>query len=146
MRNSFEEAVKELTLKYPQYAADAYEFMRAGLDYTVNLRKGTQENKHLTATELYTGALNYALEEYGPLACKVLQFWGIKTSHDFGCIVYNLIEAGIFGKQKGDRQEEFDVLPDPEIILNQPYNVEFLDALSKTENSDYGNTDNEDEH
>ena len=136
MRNSFEEAVKELTLKYPKYAADAYEFMRAGLDYTVNLRKGAQENKHLTAAELYTGACNYALEEYGPLACKVLNCWGIKTSHDFGCIVYNLIEAGIFGKQKGDRQEEFDVLPDPEIVLNQPYNVEFLDAICKAEGTD----------
>ena len=106
MRNSFEEAVKELTLKYPQYAADAYEFMRAGLDYTVNLRKGAQANKHLTAAELYTGACNYALEEYGPLAHKVLQFWGIHSSRDFGSIVYNLIEVGIFGKQKEDKQED----------------------------------------
>lgn len=136
MRNSFEEAVKELTLKYPQYAADAYEFMRAGLDYTVNLRKGAQANKHLTAVELYTGACNYALEEYGPLAHKVLQFWGIHSSRDFGCIVYNLIEVGIFGKQKDDRQEEFENLPSLEMILNQPYSVEYTEAFLNTVNAD----------
>lgn len=121
MKNSFEEAVTELTKRHPEYAAGAYEFMRAGLDYAAQQYPKEGDNKHLTAEELYLGACKYALEEYGPLANQVFRFWGIHTSSDFGQIVYNLISVGIFGKQPSDSQSQFDNLPAPQDLLNAPY-------------------------
>ena len=135
MRNSFEDAVNELTAKYPQFAPEAYEFLRAGLDYTSEHLHGEVKQVHMTAEQLYLGSCAYALQEYGPLAQKLLEMWGICTSHDFGCVVYNLIEAGIFGKQKGDTQEEFDTLPDLTTLLDAPY-IGALDECNDNDDDD----------
>ena len=124
MRDSFENAVKELVSRYPQYSAEAYDFVRAGLEHaSAHYCKG-EKGTHLTADQLYAGACSYALSEYGPLATKVLQFWGIYTNKDFGDVVYKLIEVGAFGKQKGDTQEEFETLPPLDVMLDAPYNGE----------------------
>lgn len=132
MRNAFEDAVKELVLRYPQYSPEAYEFIRAGLEHaSAHYNKG-EKATHLTADQLYAGACSYALSEYGPLAYKVLCFWGIRESRDFGILVYNLIEAGVFGKQKGDKQEDFDDLVPLEAVLNAPYNGD----LDETDDDD----------
>ena len=121
MKQSFERAVEILTERYPEYTEEAYEFMRAGLDAAADKFCKDDKSPHLSAKELYLGACAYALDEYGPLASRVLEFWGIKSASDFGNIVYNLIEVGIFGKQKGDSREQFDELPDLQEILNAPY-------------------------
>ena len=121
MKQSFERAVEILTERYPQYTEEAYEFMRAGLDAAADKFCKDDKSPHLSARELYLGACTYALEEYGPMAAKVLEFWGIRSASDFGNIVYNLIEVGIFGKQKGDSREQFDELPDLRLILDAPY-------------------------
>ncbi len=129
MKNSFEDAVKELTQRHPEYAAGAYEFMRAGLDFAVQQYPKEGDNKHLTAEELYMGACKYALEEYGPLAHDVLKFWGIQNSRDFGQIVYNLISVGIFGKQPEDKQEQFDKLTNLKEILDTPYQTDNTNTI-----------------
>ncbi|MBR3925395.1 MAG: hypothetical protein IKJ58_01360 [Akkermansia sp.] len=121
MKQSFERAVEILTERYPEYTEEAYEFMRAGLDAAADKFCKDDKSPHLSANELYLGACAYALDEYGPLASRVLEFWGIKSASDFGNIVYNLIEVGIFGKQKGDSREQFDELPNLQEILNAPY-------------------------
>ena len=53
-----------------------------------------------------------------------------KSASDFGNIVYNLIEVGIFGKQKGDTREQFDELPNLSSVLNAPYDGS-VDMLSE---------------
>lgn len=124
MQNSFEDAIRQLTERAPQYTAEAYEFLRIGLEHAAEHYCKGEKNIHLTAEQLYLGACSYALEEYGPLAANVLEFWGIRSGKDFGEIVFNLIEVGIFGKQKGDKKEDFDVLPPLEKILTAPYIAE----------------------
>ncbi|MBQ2378816.1 MAG: hypothetical protein II295_00300 [Akkermansia sp.] len=121
MQQSFEKVIETLVERYPQYTEEAYEFMRAGMDAAADRFCKDDKSPHLSARELYLGACAYALEEYGPLAARVLEFWGIKSSRDFGNIVYNLIEVGVFGKQKGDSPEQFDTLPDLQQVLNTPY-------------------------
>lgn len=137
MRSAFEEAVKELSRRYTQYSPEAYEFMRAGLEHASAHYCKEEKATHLTAEQLYAGACSHALKEYGPLAYKVLFFWGIRDSKDFGSVVYNLIEAGVFGKQKGDNQEEFDVLPPLEAILNAPYNGDLDETDDDGQDNEY---------
>ena len=50
----------------------------------------------------------YAAELYGLMAKVVLNSWGVKTTGDFGEIVYKLIEVGEMTKSKTDRREDFD--------------------------------------
>lgn len=121
MPKSFEEAVDAIVMQHPEYSSDAYEFTRASLDNATEHFCQNRTNKHLSAEELYMGACAYALDEYGPLAWEVLHFWGMESASDLGQVVYNLIEAGIFGKQEGDTLEQFHHLPDLHHLLRSPY-------------------------
>ena len=121
MAYSFEDAVEQILQKNEDYPADAYFFIRAALDATVEKCRKPAENPHLSAEELYFGFCAYALEEYGPLALAVMEQWNITTSTDVGNLVYNLIEVGVFGKQDGDRQEQFDNLTPVSLLLDAPY-------------------------
>ncbi len=124
MANSFEDAVDTIMLRHPEYAPDAYDFMRQALDFTIEHQPAERKGTHLDAMELYLGACSYALEQYGTMAREVLSFWGVNCSSDVGNVVYNLIEVGVFGKQDGDSREQFDCLPDMEHLLMEPFLVE----------------------
>ena len=75
MAYSFEDAVEQILQKNEYYPADAYFFIRAALDATVEKCRKPAENPHLSAEELYFGFCAYALEEYGPLALAVMEQW-----------------------------------------------------------------------
>ncbi len=121
MTHSFEDAVNAIMRKHDEYAPDAYDFLRQALDTAVHQYKKDEKNRHLTAEELYMGVCCLALEEYGPLARSVLQYWGINDGRDVGQIVFYLIEAGVFGKQEDDSIEQFYRLPKLSGMLDAPY-------------------------
>lgn len=126
MQASFEEAINQLVERHPEYATEAYYFMRNAIDYAAEHLNKSDQSPHLSAEELYLGACAYALDEYGPLARHLLASWNLCSSHDFGCIVYNLIEAGIFGRQNSDRQDEFEHLSPLCDILEGPYTLSHI--------------------
>ncbi len=121
MPQSFEDAVDIIMSKHPEYAPDAYHFMRTALDSASRRFNKTAENPHLSAEELYLGFCAALLEEYGPLAKAVAEHWGITKSADVGAIVYNLIEVGVFGRQESDTQAQFNNLRSLDGLLNEPY-------------------------
>lgn len=117
----FESAVEGILRKHPEYTTEAYTFIREALDASVERFCKQGAPRHLSAAELYSGACAYALEEYGPLAALVLEHWGIRGPKDVGAVVYNLIEAGVFGRSKDDTQEQFDSLPPLQDLLDTPF-------------------------
>jgi uncharacterized repeat protein (TIGR04138 family) len=64
--------------------------------------------RHVTGAELLGGLRVYALDQFGPMAKSILNSWGIKTSRDFGAIVFNLIDHKVFSKTESDRIEDFE--------------------------------------
>jgi uncharacterized repeat protein (TIGR04138 family) len=64
--------------------------------------------RHVTGQQLCEGIRRYSLRQYGALARCVLAEWGVKTTGDFGEIVYNLIDIGRMHKSDADRREDFD--------------------------------------
>lgn len=97
-------ALLKILNKDKRYNPEAYSFIMASLDYTIKRlgRKG-----HITGQELSEGIRDYAIEQFGPLARIVLEKWGIKSTDDFGEIVFNLIDSGLLGKTEEDRKEDF---------------------------------------
>ena len=87
-----------------RYRLGAYLFVLNGLEFYL-----TQlgEKRHVNGRELSLGLLNFAHKQFGPLARNVFSYWGIKTTDDFGYIVYNLIGIGVMSKQPEDRLEDF---------------------------------------
>ena len=104
----FTEAVDLITDADSRYQRDAYFFLRDALDQTVKLRKRQLgEGGHLTGQQLCEGIRQYALKQFGPMVPTVLDFWGVKKTDDFGCMVWNLIELGVFGKTPTDSIDDF---------------------------------------
>lgn len=123
---SFQEAVAQIAQHDPRYPAEAYFFVRDGLDDTVKrLKKGARGvMRHVTGKELSEGLCAFAIEEYGPMARFTLAAWGLHRTEDFGEVVFKLIEAGRLGKTANDRKEDFAGLFDLAAELSAPFAVE----------------------
>jgi uncharacterized repeat protein (TIGR04138 family) len=107
--DTFQQAIAEICVRDPRYAAESYYFLREGLDFTVKALKKPADGpeRHVTGQELTEGLRQYALQEYGPLALTVLRAWGIQRTEDFGEIVFNLVESGKLGKTDKDDRKDF---------------------------------------
>lgn len=96
--------LEPIIAKDDRYTAQAYIFVREGLDHTV---KKLDKMRHVSGGELLDGMREYALKEYGPVTKRVLSEWGITECVDFGHIVFNLVEEGLLGKTEEDSIEDF---------------------------------------
>ena len=114
-KNGFVEDILE---EDPRYSIEAYSFI---LDTLRDVIEGLREVRHVTGQELSEGCRRRALELYGPLARSVLEYWGIKTTADFGEIVFNLIKAKQLTKTENDRKEDFRNVFDFEEAFDRQY-------------------------
>ena len=109
MNIGFQEAVDSICREDTRYNQDAYAFIRDALEATLKRRKKTRKDSsaHATAAELLEGFRQHAIQEFGPMAITVLSYWGVRNAEDVGNLVFNLIEAGVFGKASEDTIESF---------------------------------------
>lgn len=107
----FNEVVAVIARNDTRYDRGAYEFVRAALDYTfAKLSKDDPErnSRHVSGRELLEGIRDYAVSQYGPMAKALFDQWGIREGRDFGRIVFNLVEYGVFGKTESDSIDDFN--------------------------------------
>ena len=106
---SFSEALTRIVADDPRYDQHAYLFIREALDFTIQkLEKPVSGPKrHVSGTELLEGIRAYALQEFGPMAHRVLNHWGIFCCEDFGEMVFNMVDKGILGKTERDHKDDF---------------------------------------
>lgn len=112
MAKNFLEVVRLIAREDPRYEPGAYFFVREGLDFTLRrretkMRPGGAAPRHVDGGQLCLGIRDYALEQYGPMAYTLLREWGLRTTIDFGHIVFNLIEYEVFAKNETDAIEDF---------------------------------------
>ena len=103
----FERAIRE----DGRYPPAAYEFLHRALDHATRATHGEQESdapRHVSGQQLCEGLRVMALDSWGPLAQTVLAGWNIRTTRDFGEMVFLLIGLGLMGKQDSDHIEDFD--------------------------------------
>lgn len=100
----FYERVEEVAEKDPRYKPDAYEFVMQALWFT---QRKLDRKGHVSGKELLAGIREFGLDQYGPLAKTVFQHWGVKTTGDFGEIVFNMVENGLMGKTDKDSRDDF---------------------------------------
>lgn len=105
----------EVVKRDPRYAYEAYEFVFQALHFTQKLlgrespgaRDQVGPKHHVSGPELLRGIRELALLEFGMLAKTVFHQWGIRTTDDFGNIVFNLIEAELMSKTDNDSLNDF---------------------------------------
>lgn len=106
----------EILDRHPSYPLAAYHAIHKGLSFASKNKRGS--SRHVTGQELSLGMAGYLLAEFGPFAALVAEGWGIRSTSDFGRLVYNLIEAGLMQKQETDRIEDFDNVYEVEQMLS----------------------------
>ena len=118
----FAEAVDQLTESDRRYHRDAYFFLREALDHTVKLRKRQLgESGHVSGSQLCDGIRQLALKQFGPMVPTVFAYWGLQKTDDFGDMVWNLIELGVFGKTESDSRADFHAIYDFREAFVQPF-------------------------
>jgi len=120
---TFEEVLEKIVAADPRYHRDAYHFLREALAHTQKksgkVAKG--EVQHVTGQTLLAGIREYALAEFGPMALTVLEEWGVRTSGDFGEIVFNMVESGLLAKTEEDSRADFKGGYDFKEAFHQPF-------------------------
>ena len=121
---NFHDVIRLIRKDDARYETGAYLFMRHALDHTLTRIKEeekTNRNRHVTGQELCEGIRDYALEQYGPMTRTLLAEWGINSTEDFGQIVFNLVETGVFGKTETDCVEDFNQVYDFDEAFAAPF-------------------------
>ncbi|MDK2857479.1 MAG: hypothetical protein PWQ29_1137 [Verrucomicrobiota bacterium] len=113
-----DDLLQNILTRDPRYAAEAYAFVRSGLDYTVRC---LEKPRHVSGQELLAGIREFALAEFGPMAKTVLNSWGITRTEDFGEIVFNMVEIGLLGRTDKDSREDFANGYDFEEAFRKPF-------------------------
>ncbi len=87
-----------------------------------------QVEHHVTGQDLCEAIRQFALEQYGLVTQCVLAEWGIRSTSDFGEIVFNLIEIQKMKKTEDDRREDFDDVYDFDEAFRQGFEITMPDS------------------
>src|SRR3984893_13587479 len=111
----FAEALDSILSNDARYARDAYVFLRDALDFTTKQQKKMKGTtvRHVAGPELLGGVRQYAVTVFGD--------WGVHGTEDIGHMVFNLIDAGIFGKTEEDSLEDFKNVYDFQDAFVKPF-------------------------
>jgi len=104
IENEIRNKIEKIVEVDPRYSVEAYSFMIEAVEQIIS---ELPLPRHVSARELLEGIKKIAWERFGPMAKEVFNFWGVKTTGDFGYIVYNLIDYELLRKSEEDRLEDF---------------------------------------
>jgi uncharacterized repeat protein (TIGR04138 family) len=107
-----------------RYHEKAVTFVYDGLGYT--LKELVAEPQHVSGQTLCQGLSEVALRKWGRLSKLVLNSWGVKTTRDFGEIVYLLIDHNWMSAQPTDSIEDFNNVFDFQAVFKDTFR--FSDA------------------
>ena len=108
-----------------RYSLGMIKFVHHGLGLTVEQFLGdiTEEpqSSHITGRQLCFGLADLGLKNWGRLAKVVLNYGGIKTTRDFGEIVFLLIKYNWMRARHEDSIEDFDDIYDFENVFEKNF-------------------------
>jgi len=97
---------EEIAKQDSRYNAKAIRFVYEGLGYTA--KEVATKPTHVSGQTLCEGLRKLALEKWGRLAMLVLNTWQVKTTRDFGEIVYLMIKHEWMSAQPTDSIDDFN--------------------------------------
>lgn len=87
-------------------------------------------NLHVSGEALCWSMRDLAQQRWGLLATPVLNHWGIKTTRDFGEMVFILIQNGLLQKQPEDDIDDFDQIYEFDAAFNRDYKITLVETKS----------------
>jgi uncharacterized repeat protein (TIGR04138 family) len=102
-----------------RYSISAIRFVYEGLGYTA--KNVAAEPKHVSGQTLCNGLKELAIEKWGRLAMLVLNAWGLKTTRDFGEIVWLMIRHEWLSAQPTDTIDDFNDVYDFRTVFKDQF-------------------------
>ncbi len=113
-----EEVMERLRERNPRYHEMAYLFVLSALHHVI---EQLPEPRHISGRELAEGIRDLAIERFGPMARTVLEYWGVRSTRDFGDLVFALVDCGVLIKRPEDSPEDFVDVFDFEQAFERDY-------------------------
>ena len=117
----FDEVIEKIASADKRYHRDAYTFLREALEFTQKSFCKNREVQHVTGQELLNGIRDYALAQFGPMTLTVLEEWCIRTTEDFGVLVFNMVEHNLLAKTENDSRADFKEGYDFKDAFHKPF-------------------------
>ena len=115
MKKNLEQIAKEDS----RYGISAIRFVYEGLGYTA--KNVASEPKHVSGQTLCDGLRELAIEKWGRLAMLVLNTWGLRSTGDFGEIVYLMIKHEWMSAQPTDTIDDFNDVFDFKVVFKDQF-------------------------
>ncbi|MFA5293512.1 MAG: Minf_1886 family protein [Phycisphaerae bacterium] len=118
-------SIQEIARLDGRYSLRAFQFVNEGLGFTVkkfhSLDIEESGTHHVTGKQLCEGLAEFATNKWGRMAKVTLNQLGIKSTRDFGNIVYLMVENKWMHARPEDTIEEFDNVYDFEEVFEKNY-------------------------
>ena len=128
MKSQLDNLLAEIYEGDIRFRPDAYEFVLEALSFT---QKRYRRTKHVTGDELLQGIKDLLMERFGPMALTVLRYWRVRSTEDFGHIVFNLVEKKILSKTEEDNIEVFRNKYDFHEVFERGYRTQLAKKISR---------------
>jgi uncharacterized repeat protein (TIGR04138 family) len=96
--------MEQIRARESRYAEGAYLFVLRALEYR---QEQLPMRRHVSGRELAIACRDLAIERFGVMARLVLERWGVRSTDDFGAVVFTLVELGFLASQPTDTREHF---------------------------------------
>ncbi len=128
MQNEIESILEQLYREDPRYDPEAYSFILEALSFT---QKKFKRSKHVNGKELLEGIKVLLMEQFGPMSMTVLEHWGIRSTEDFGNIVFHLVKKRILSKTDEDDIADFKDVFDFDQVFDRGYRQGLAKKISR---------------
>jgi uncharacterized repeat protein (TIGR04138 family) len=122
--------ILELIREDARYSYEAYEFVSDAVTFTQDrLGRGADEDespevdRHVSGGELLRGACELAVRQFGMMAPVVFRQWGVRTTDDFGELVFRLIKVGRLSQSDNDDPADFHDVFDLTKVLTDGFEL-----------------------
>lgn len=119
-----------------KFHPDAYRFVFEALHHTQQklnrpaAKNAEDEDAHITGQELLEGVRDLGLQRYGRLTKSVFNHWGVRSTGDFGRIVFDLIDRGEMRKTDRDQLSDFVNVYDFDDAFDRDYDLSTAAAFN----------------
>ena len=116
-----------------KFHAHAYDFVFSAMRFTqenLGRNRSSEQFGHITGPELLDGVRELGLRHFGMLAIPVFSRWGIRSTDDFGRIVFELIERGEMRKTDDDHLTDYQGVYDFRKVFYEEYTLDTTAAFS----------------
>ena len=134
-------SLRKIALDDGRYSPDALHFVFEALDHTVQTTGRTEKSetdRHISGQDLLRGMCDHAKGLFGPLAAQVWRSWGIRSTMDWGRVVFLLVEHGPLKRRDTDSIDDFKSDLDFDAFFVQGYEPELPSELGAQPTSDEG--------